>query len=120
MSPSRRPSHVDHTEILRRCDADVAERLCRRLCAAAVPRCAIVSQTVSLSDDYDVYVYSTLMDMDNGLYRYRDSDWVVPYGDFKLNITDESTLGLGAQAVRVFRPRFPRLVSREFHVRGIA
>jgi hypothetical protein len=29
------------------------------------------------------------MDMSAGLYRLRDTDWVVPYGDFQLDITDE-------------------------------
>jgi FkbH-like protein len=90
VTPRGAPSHVDHTEILRRCGSDVVERYADVY--ARLPFLDAKSyQTRFFADEYDVYVYSTLMDMDNGLYRYRESDWVIPYGDFNLNITDEST-----------------------------
>ncbi len=34
------------------------------------------------------------MDMTNGLYRLRGTDWVIPYGDFKVPATDESNWDL--------------------------
>jgi FkbH-like protein len=83
------PAHTEHTEILRRANADVATRH-----AEAYARLRFLDdksyETRFFSDPADVFVYSALMDMSAGLYRYAQTDWLLPYGDFKLDITDPS------------------------------
>lgn len=89
VTAERAPVHVEHTEILRRCRDDIPARF-----ADVYGRLLFLDEkayrTGMFDAQHDVIVYSTLMDMSAGLYRYRDSDWVVPYGDFQLNITDEA------------------------------
>lgn len=46
--------------------------------------------TSILSGDHDIYVYSVLMDYTQGLYRYRNTELIVPYGNFDQDITDPS------------------------------
>jgi FkbH-like protein len=83
------PVHVEHSEILRRCGSDLPAQYAEAF--AKLPFLDETSyQTKFLSGDYDVYVFSTLMDMDSGLYRYGTTDWMVPFGDFTVDITDES------------------------------
>ncbi len=43
-----------------------------------------------LAGEHDIYIYSPLMSMTQALHRYRETDWVVPYGDFLTDITDEA------------------------------
>ncbi len=81
-------AHSEHTEILRRCGSDVPGRFAEVL--ETLPFLdAKAYETRFLSGDHDVYVYSTLMDMTNGLYRYGDTDWIVPFGDLNVDLTDE-------------------------------
>ncbi len=79
---------TDHLEILRRHDHGIAERF-----ADALDRLpfldAAAYRTQAFDADIDVVVYSVLMDYDQGLYRYRDSDWVVPFGDYFIDVTDQ-------------------------------
>jgi hypothetical protein len=83
------PVHVEHSEIIRRWNPELIARH-----ADVYARLPFFDEksyrTQFLSRAHDVYVYSPLMDMSNGLYRHSGTEWVVPYGDFKLEITDEA------------------------------
>ncbi|HEX4147112.1 MAG TPA: hypothetical protein VHY91_26685 [Pirellulales bacterium] len=80
------PVHCEHTEILRRCGPETHERF-----GDVIDRIEFLDRralTTRMFDDrYEVVVYSTLMDMCNGLYRRRDTDLVVSFGDFLQDVT---------------------------------
>jgi FkbH-like protein len=83
------PAHVEHFEIMRRAGSDVSQRY-----PDIYSRLPFLDEksyeTKFLSDDFDVYSYSPLINMSNGLYRHAATDWVIPYGDFNQDITDEA------------------------------
>jgi len=81
------PIHTEHTEIIKCCDkqtidtyGEVIDKL------KFLDRNAFISRI--FTPNIDVVIYSILMDYTNGIYRYRDTDFVIPYGDFLLDITD--------------------------------
>jgi FkbH-like protein len=77
----------DHSEVLRRCELDLPARYADVF--AKVPFLdSKMYDSQFFSGRHDVYVFSALMDMTQGLYRYRDTDWLVPYGDLDVDITD--------------------------------
>ncbi len=80
------PVHCEHTEILRRCAPETIDRY-----GDVIDRLPFLDRrgftTQTFDDRYEVVVYSALMDMCNGLYRLRDTDLVVNYGNFLEDIT---------------------------------
>ena len=103
---------------MRRCGSDVATRY-----AEVIGRLPFFDErsyeTQFFSGDYDVYIYSMLMDMSSGLYRYGTTDFVVPFGDYKLDITDESNWDW-ILSQKSFFPRLSGVVSRAVPLRGNA
>ncbi|MCX8044612.1 MAG: HAD-IIIC family phosphatase [Desulfobacterota bacterium] len=79
-----------HSEILTRCTPETLQRYGEVIDALRFfDRTAFT--TSFFSPSYDVYLYSVLDDYTRGLYRYRDTDFVVPFGDFSMDLTDENT-----------------------------
>ncbi|HEY1786389.1 MAG TPA: hypothetical protein VGG30_12595, partial [Pirellulales bacterium] len=80
------PVHCEHSEILKRCVPETLERW-----GDVIDRIEFLDRrafTTHMFDDrYEVVVYSTLMDMCNGLYRLRGTDLVVSYGDLLEDVT---------------------------------
>ncbi len=79
--------HGEHTEILKRCNRatiDTYGHIIDRL--MFLDRQAYTTDL--LNTKYDIYIYSVLQDYSQGLYRYRDTDFIVPYGDVTVDITD--------------------------------
>jgi FkbH-like protein len=78
----------DHTEILRRStEAALSEfgHVIDRL--PFLDRDAYSSKLMQAPDRYGTIVYSALMDYTQGLYRLRDTSFVVPYGQYDEDIT---------------------------------
>ncbi|MEI6125089.1 MAG: hypothetical protein WCQ99_00910 [Pseudomonadota bacterium] len=79
-----------HTEILKRCTQATLKNY-----GAIVDKLHFfdrsVFRTKFFSHDYDVYIYSVLDDYTRGLYRYRATDFIIPFGDFTFDLTDAST-----------------------------
>ena len=75
------PVHREHTEILKRCGAETLDRW-----GDVIDRIEFLDRrafaTQMFDDGYEVVVYSTLMDLAQGLYRLRGTDLVVGYDDF--------------------------------------
>jgi FkbH-like protein len=81
----------DHTEILRRSTQDVISEfgtVIDRL--PFLDRGAYTSKILDSPEKYGTVVYSVLMDYTQGLYRLRDTDFVLPYGQYDQDITDRS------------------------------
>jgi FkbH-like protein len=79
----------DHTEILRRSTQDVLHdfgSLIDRL--PFLDRPAYSSQLVRSPEAFGTIIYSVLMDYTQGLYRFEDTKFVVPYGQHDEDITD--------------------------------
>lgn len=79
-----------HTEILKRCNTATLQQYGHIIDKIHFfDRSAFT--TDFFSNAHDVYLYSVLDDYTRGLYRYRDSDFIIPFGDFNADLTDEST-----------------------------
>jgi FkbH-like protein len=81
--------HGDHTEVLRRsARATIAEfgPTIDRL--PFLDRAAYGSKIVRRPRSFGTLIFSVLMDYTQGLYRLRDSDFVVPYGQHDQDATD--------------------------------
>jgi FkbH-like protein len=82
------PIHTEHTEILRQCVPQTIE-----LYGNIIDKLPFLDRsafnTNFFSNNFDAYIYSVLMDMTQGLYRYQDTDFIVPFGDFLVDITQE-------------------------------
>jgi hypothetical protein len=79
----------DHTEVLRRSTENVLPEfgpVIDRL--PFLDRDAYTSKLLDSSERYGTIIYSVLMDYTQGLYRLRDTDFVVPYGQYDEDITD--------------------------------
>jgi FkbH-like protein len=113
--------HQEHTEILRRATTenmekygDVVDRL------PFLDRAAYESGILTRPEAFDTIVYSVLMDYTQGLYRYRDTDFVVPFGDFTVDVTQPEA---GAEYVRRlarvgFDEEFRAWFAENFHFEG--
>lgn len=79
-----------HSEILKRCTPTTLERY-----GDLIDRLHFFDRSAFTTDffsrEFDVYIYSVLDDYTRGLYRYRDSDFVIPFGDFGMDLTDPAT-----------------------------
>jgi FkbH-like protein len=83
--------HADHTEILRRSSrAVVAEfgEVIDRL--PFLDRAAYGSRIVRRPKSFGTLIFSVLMDYTQGLYRFRETDFVVPYGQHDEDATDRA------------------------------
>jgi len=80
------PIHTEHTEILKRCSPETLEEF-----GEVIDRVAFLDRnaftTGLLEYPGEAYIYSVLMDLTQGLYRYRETDLVVPYGDLLVDLT---------------------------------
>ena len=79
--------NVSHTEILKRCNlhtltsyGPIIDKL------HFLDRSAF--RTNFFSGCHDVYVYSVLDNYTKGLYRYRNSDFIIAFGDYTADLTD--------------------------------
>lgn len=79
--------HIEHTELLRQAARGVSEEQ-----LAVVDRLLFMDREVfrpaALHADYDVLVYSVLMDYTQGLYRHRGTGLVVPWYQLDRDATD--------------------------------
>jgi len=79
----------DHTEILRRSNQSVLDQF-----GATIDRlpfldhAAFASRIIRAPESLGIVIYSVLMDYTQGLYRFEDTDFVVPYGQHDEDITD--------------------------------
>ncbi len=83
--------HVEHTEILRQSVPGLTpaqQRVVDRL--PFLDRQAFASPAV-VAPEYDVLVYSVLMDYTQGLYRHRSTGLVVPWNQLDQDVTDPGT-----------------------------
>jgi FkbH-like protein len=81
--------HSDHTEVLRRSSREVVERFGTTIDRLPfLDRAAYGSRIVRRPKSFGTLIFSVLMDYTQGLYRLRDSDFVVGYGQFDVNATD--------------------------------
>jgi len=81
--------HGDHTEVLRRSSkavlsefAPIIDRL------PFLDRAAYGSRIVRAPKSLGTVIFSVLMDYTQGLYRLRDTDFVVPYGHYDVDATN--------------------------------
>lgn len=79
-----------HSEILKRCSQSTLKNY-----GAIIDRIHFFDRsafrTNFFSNNYNVYIYSVLDDYTRGLYRYRNSDFIIPFGDYTADLTDAST-----------------------------
>lgn len=81
--------HGDHTEVLRRSSRAVITEfgsIIDRL--PFLDRAAYGSRIVRRPNSFGTLILSVLMDYTQGLYRLRDTDFVVPYGQYHENATN--------------------------------
>jgi FkbH-like protein len=113
--------HQEHTEILRRATPEQLERygdVIDRL--PFLDRSAYESAILTRPESFDVIVYSVLMDYTQGIYRYRDTDFVVPFGELSVDVTQPDA---GADYVRRlgrvgFDEEFRAWFAENFHFEG--
>ncbi len=78
-----------HTEILKRCSTSTLQQY-----GEVIDKIIFFDRdafkTVFFSDNYHVHIYSVLDDYMRGLYQYRDTDFVIPFGDFAQDLTDKT------------------------------
>jgi FkbH-like protein len=91
--------HADHTEILRRSVPETVTRHGREIDRLPfLDRAAFGSRVARRPRSFGTLIYSVLMDYTQGLYRLRDSDFVVPHGQFDVDATDPANWeGLAAR-----------------------
>jgi FkbH-like protein len=80
--------HQEHTEIIKRASketindyGDVIAKL------PFLDSTAYKTAIIDSPQQFDTVVYSALMDFTQGLYRYRDTDFVVPFGEYSTDAT---------------------------------
>ena len=82
--------HREHTEVLRRCVPETLERY-----GDVIDRIVFLDRraftTAMFDDRYEVIVYSTLMDLSQGLYRFRGTDLVIAFTSFSLDMAQPDT-----------------------------
>jgi FkbH-like protein len=78
-----------HSEILKRCTSETLATY-----GHVIERIHFFDPTAFTTrffdSSYGVHIYSVLDDYTRGLYRYRDTDFVVPFGDLTSDLTDSS------------------------------
>jgi len=78
-----------HTEILKRCSQHTIQKY-----GDIIDRIHFFDRDAFRShfftDTYHVRIYSVLDDYTRGLYRYRDTDFIIPFGDFSQDLSDET------------------------------
>jgi FkbH-like protein len=80
--------HQEHTEILRRATTQTLEAYGSVIDQIPfLDRAAYSSKIRTEPSSFGTIVYSMLMDYTQGLYRYRDSNFVVPFGEFPVDAT---------------------------------
>jgi FkbH-like protein len=81
--------HAEHTEILRRSNRAVLAEFGPTIDRLPfLDRAAFASRVVRRPKSFGTLILSVLMDYTQGLYRLRDSDFVVPYGQYDEDATD--------------------------------
>ena len=84
--------HNEHTEIMKRSNKETLSKY-----RDVINKIPFIDKqafaTDFLSGYHDVYIYSTLIDYTQGLYRYKDTDFVIPYGHLHFDITDKANWG---------------------------
>jgi len=82
--------NCSHIEILKQCNQSTIEHY-----GPIIDRIRFFDRnafrTKFLSNDHNVYIYSALDNYVRGLYRYRNTDFIIPFGNFNSDLTDEST-----------------------------
>jgi FkbH-like protein len=93
-SPTGALVHQEHTEILKRATPETLEKfgdIIDRI--PFLDRAAYQSSIIDEPDRFDTVVYSALMDYTQGLYRYRDTDFVIPFGEYPVDATAPANQG---------------------------
>jgi len=79
-----------HTEIVKRCTQSSLKNY-----GAIIDKLYFLDRSAFRTDffssNYHVCIYSVLDDYTRGLYRYRTSDFIIPFGDYTLDLTDQAT-----------------------------
>jgi len=77
-----------HTEILRRSNSATLSRY-----GEVIDKIQFFDRdafkTKFFSDQHDVYIYSVLEDYTRGLYRYKNTDFIIPFDDFLADATNK-------------------------------
>lgn len=80
--------HQEHTEILKRASEHTLTRYGQIIDKLPfLDRAAYKSAIIDSPQQFDSVVYSALMDFTQGLYRYQDTDFVVPFGEYPIDAT---------------------------------
>lgn len=104
-----------HTELLKRCTQSTIKNY-----GAIIDKLPFYDRsafrTNFFSSNYHIHIYSVLDDYTKGLYRYRNTDFVIPLGYCRSNLTDLSTWDyhthcsqkqrLGKEFLRWFKDNF--------------
>jgi FkbH-like protein len=81
--------HGDHTEVLRRSSKELVRELGPTIDRLPfLDRAAYASEIVRRPKAFGVVILSVLMDYTQGLYRMREGELVVPYGQHDVDATD--------------------------------
>jgi FkbH-like protein len=81
--------HAEHTEVLRRSNRAVLAEFGPTIDRLPfLDRAAFASRVVRRPKSFGTLILSVLMDYTQGIYRLRDSDFVVPYGQYDEDATD--------------------------------
>jgi len=80
--------YVGHTETLRQSAVGVSEQQGATIDRIPFLDRSVFSSPAVVSPEYDVLVYSVLTDYTQGLYRHRELDFIVPWHQFNMDVTD--------------------------------
>ena len=120
-SPTGAEVHSDHTEVLRRSSpALVAEHGAMIDRLPFLDRAAYGSRIVAAPKSFGTLIFSVLMDYTQGLYRLRDSDFVVALRPARRRRDRPGELGRAREALGLRRHRqaVPGVVRAELRVPG--
>lgn len=84
-------AHNEHTEILKRANPEFVNQF-----SDVIERIPFIDEetfeTRFVDESHRFKLYSVLMDYTQGLYRYRDTEFVIPWGSFSRNIINTAFL----------------------------
>jgi FkbH-like protein len=84
--------HSDHTEVLRQSSPETIERFGEVIDRLPfLDRAAFATPLAGRPKAFGTVIYSVLMDYTQGLYRYRGGDFVVPFWQYDVLVTDPAT-----------------------------
>jgi FkbH-like protein len=114
------PEHRDHTEIIRRSTSETISKYGPIIDRLPFLDRSSYSSRIFETPNYGYLVLSVLTDYTQGIYRYRDTDFLVPFGVYDRDITDLDLWDRRASdmAWMGLQPEFIRWFSENFEFQG--